>query len=159
MSNEVSKMQEVLYKYFRDERTIDFIAADRFTAEYGQPTLSYSYLRGDKSAVVVTIQLPDYDETPIKSCHTAEELENLLQSILYNFIPKPPRDRSREFEWLRENRDKYDGLYVALIGDRLLASGDDAKAVFQEAGKIGYSDALIIYVQGSNHPPFIGGAN
>lgn len=89
MSDEISKMQDVLYKYFRDERTIEFIVADRFKAEFGQPTISYSYLRGERGAVVISIQTPDTDETPIKSCHTAEELENLLQSILYSFIPKP----------------------------------------------------------------------
>ena len=92
MNDEISKMQDVLYKYFRDERGIDFIVADRFRAEFGQPTISYSYLRGEKGAVVISIQTPDFEETPIKSCHTAEELENLLQSILYNFIPKPAGD-------------------------------------------------------------------
>jgi type I restriction enzyme R subunit len=82
-----------------------------------------------------------------------------IGTVPYKVIAKgvPMRNRSREFEWLKKNRDEYDGKYVALLGDILLASGDSAKEVFQEARIQGHSDALIIYVEGSNHPPFISG--
>ncbi len=41
----------------------------------------------------------------------------------------PVRDRSREREWLEKNCDEYDGLYVALDGDKLIAQGAGFKEV------------------------------
>ncbi len=40
-----------------------------------------------------------------------------------------------ERKWLVKNREKYAGQWVALIGDRLLSHGPDAKAVYAEARK------------------------
>src|SRR5215831_3065819 len=39
------------------------------------------------------------------------------------------KDRSREAEWLRKHRDEYARKWVALDGERLVASGDDLKQV------------------------------
>ena len=40
-----------------------------------------------------------------------------------------------ERKWLVENREKYAGQWVALIGDTLLSHGADAKEVYREAGR------------------------
>lgn len=69
----------------------------------------------------------------------------------------PVRDRSRENDWLAKHRDVYDGKYVALEGDNLLAYGDSAKEVVTKARELGINDALIVYVEGSNRPRFISG--
>ncbi len=68
----------------------------------------------------------------------------------------PVKDRSRENEWLAEHRDEYDGKYVALDGDRLIAVGDSYKEVATVARGAGVPDALLLYVEGSNHPPYVG---
>lgn len=57
----------------------------------------------------------------------------------------------------RKNRDKYDGRYVALNGDTLLAAGNNAKDVAVKARELGITDALIIFVERSNRPRFISG--
>ena len=49
----------------------------------------------------------------------------------------PVRDRSRESAWLEQHRDEYDGKYVALKGDNLLAVGDGAKEVATTARQLG----------------------
>ena len=97
---------------------------------------------------------------------TLEEKVNLKTQ---NKSPKPPfksriiatnlpvKDRSRERAWLAKNRDEYDGLWVALDGDRLLASGEMLKDVAEKAEKLGIKDALMVHVQGSQHPPEMGG--
>ena len=47
----------------------------------------------------------------------------------------PVKDRSREYEWLAKNRDKYDGQYVVLDGDNLVAVGDGYRAYSKSAEK------------------------
>ena len=40
---------------------------------------------------------------------------------------------ARSLRWLDENREKYSGQWVALDGDRLMASGPTAKEVYSKA--------------------------
>jgi len=40
---------------------------------------------------------------------------------------------TRSLRWLHENREKYSGQWVALDGDRLMASGASAKEVYSKA--------------------------
>jgi hypothetical protein len=69
----------------------------------------------------------------------------------------PVKNRSREYNWLEENRNEYDGKYVALDGDTLLAVSEKAKDVVVKARELGIKDALINFVEGTNKPPFISG--
>ncbi len=65
------------------------------------------------------------------------------------------RDFSGDDKWLRENRNKYIGQYVATHGNRLIANGDSLKEVANQAKKKGFSDALIYEVEDPNAPPFV----
>ena len=47
--------------------------------------------------------------------------------------PIPVPDSKRELRWLKEHAREYAGQWVALDGDRLIAHGPDAKAVFAAA--------------------------
>ena len=67
------------------------------------------------------------------------------------------RDFSGDDEWLRENREKYQGKYVATHGNRLIASGDGFKEVATKAREEGFSDALLRFVEPFDTPPYIGG--
>jgi hypothetical protein len=69
----------------------------------------------------------------------------------------PVRDFSREHDWLAKNRDEYDGQYVALDGDTLLAHGENGKEVAAKVKELGIKSAYIVLVEGSNRPPFISG--
>src|SRR5215213_2667608 len=40
---------------------------------------------------------------------------------------------AKSLKWLHENREKYSGQWVALDGDRLIASGPTAKEVYSKA--------------------------
>lgn len=72
------------------------------------------------------------------------------------YSTKPPKDRSRENAWLEKHRDEYDGQWVALDGDTLLAHGNKLKEVADTARAAGVMDALFVRVEGSNTPPFAG---
>ncbi len=66
------------------------------------------------------------------------------------------RDFSGEDQWLRENSEQYQGKYVALQGNRLLASGNGYKEIITKAREAGFPDALLIYVEPFDTPPFAG---
>ena len=68
----------------------------------------------------------------------------------------PIRDRSREAEWLRKHRDEYAGQWVALDGERLIASGQDLKQVATTARRSGVPDALMMRVEPNDTLPFAG---
>lgn len=64
-------------------------------------------------------------------------------------------DRAREFQWLREHAKEYGGHWVALDGDRLVASGTRAKPVVLAARRSGVHP-LIHYVEPLDALPFGG---
>ena len=69
----------------------------------------------------------------------------------------PVRDFSREHAWLKKHRDEYDGQWVALNGDKLIAAGFDGKEVARKARELGSNGAFITFVEGNHHPRFISG--
>jgi len=93
-------------------------------------------------------------------------LEEKLNSVERKRLPDtsriiavdlPVRDRSQEREWLAKNRDEYDGRYVALDGNKLIALGENFKEAAIKARELGCKDALIVFVEGSQRPLFISG--
>ena len=80
-----------------------------------------------------------------------------------NFIAKiiatdvPERDFSRENDWLEKNRDEYDGQWVALDGDKLIAADFDGKKVAEKVRELGINGAYVVFVEGSNHLRFVSG--
>lgn len=90
-----------------------------------------------------------------------ENLSQTAQQSQPSFTAKiiatglPVRDRSREYAWLEQHRDKYDGKYVALDGDKLIAVGEGAKEVATKARELSIQGALIIFVEANDQPRFI----
>lgn len=62
----------------------------------------------------------------------------------------------RAQRWLKEHRDEYVGQWVALEGDRLLASGRDGRAVYEAARAAGVRAPLVTRVEGRDELPFAG---
>lgn len=69
----------------------------------------------------------------------------------------PVRDLSREYEWLEKNRDEYDGQWVVLAGDKLIAASFDGKEVARKARELAVKDTFLVFVEGNNRPRFISG--
>lgn len=80
---------------------------------------------------------------------------NFTAKIIATDVPE--RDFSLTREWLKKHRDEYDGQYVVLDGDKLIAAGFDAKEVIKKARESGINGLFLGYVEGSNRPPFISG--
>ncbi len=66
------------------------------------------------------------------------------------------RDFSGDDQWLRENREKYQGKHVATHGNRLIAHGENLKIVINEIREKGFPDALLTFVEPFDTPPFAG---
>ena len=58
--------------------------------------------------------------------------------------------------WLRENREKYLGQWVALEGDRLIAHGTDALQVHAEAKAAGIEIPFIEHIVEEQEPFYAG---
>ena len=67
-------------------------------------------------------------------------------------------DRSaKSLRWLDENREKYSGQWVALDGDRLIASGPTAKEVYSKAKAEGIDIPFVELITRQESGPFTGG--
>ena len=66
----------------------------------------------------------------------------------------PSRDRSREMEWLKENRAKYANQWVVVEGDRLIAADADGHEALVAAKAAGIEVPLLVHVLPEDPPPF-----
>ena len=64
---------------------------------------------------------------------------------------------ARSLRWLHENREKYSGQWVALNGDRLIASGPTAKEVYSKAKAEGVQIPFVELVTGAEPVPSTAG--
>jgi hypothetical protein len=64
---------------------------------------------------------------------------------------------AKSLRWLEENREKYLGQWVALDGDRLLASGSTAKEVYSKAKAEGVEIPFVELVTGREPVSSTGG--
>ena len=64
---------------------------------------------------------------------------------------------AKSLRWLHENREKFSGQWVALDGDRLIASGPTAREVYSKAKAEGIAIPFVELVTGRESGPFTGG--
>jgi hypothetical protein len=64
---------------------------------------------------------------------------------------------ARSLRWLHENREKYSGQWVALNGNRLMASGPTAKEVYSKAKAEGVEIPFVELVTAPDPGPSTGG--
>lgn len=71
--------------------------------------------------------------------------------------PAPANRSAKSLRWLHENREKYSGQWVALDGDRLIASGPTAKDVYSKAKAEGVEVPFVELVTDQEPVPSTGG--
>ena len=65
--------------------------------------------------------------------------------------PASGRDRTREFNWLKKNAERYPGCWLALLGEELLsADPDPAKVVDEARSKVPSGGFLLTFEPGPN---------
>lgn len=75
------------------------------------------------------------DEKKVEVLRYVERVEAALER---EQLPRTVSDRAAaSLKWISEHRTEYAGQWVAMEGDRLVAHGPEAKAVAQEARRLG----------------------
>ena len=69
----------------------------------------------------------------------------------------PSRDRSREMNWIRENRARYADQWVVVEGDRLIAADEDGHKVFAAAKAGGIEVPFLVHVLPEDPLTFVPG--
>ena len=69
---------------------------------------------------------------------------------------KPVNHRIPELEWLRQHEDEYRGVWVALDGPDLIASGRSLREVLEVARVKGHPNPLVHLIQKEPESPFGG---
>ncbi len=82
--------------------------------------------------------------------------ENVEEDLGLPDVGKEEKRRLRD-EWMKANREKYGGLYVALDGDRLLGTGKNFPEAARWAKLAGVTDAFIDIVLPPDYVGEIGG--
>ena len=82
-------------------------------------------------------------------------VENLCSILKPIAIEEPPH-RAAEMQWLADHRDEYAGLWVALEGNRLIASDADARIVFAAAKTAGITRPFVLHLELLDSLPFAG---
>jgi|SRR5262252_6444626 len=68
----------------------------------------------------------------------------------------PWKDRSREYQWLKDHAREYVGQWVALEGYQLVGSGATAVEALEVAKASGIDRPLVVQVEDPEGPPFAG---
>ncbi len=55
-------------------------------------------------------------------------------------------------KWIDENKEKYDGQFVVLDGDKLVACGKEAKPLYEKARKLGIESPFVKRIKAKELP-------
>ena len=98
-----------------------------------------------------------------------EDLRSLMQWLQEQermaIADQQPEDPVREqtdrfrkaMKWIDDHREQYLGQWVALVGDRLISHGPDARQVYLDAKAAGVEVPFVERVRKEENLPFIGG--
>lgn len=74
-----------------------------------------------------------------------------------SFIPPfDTQDATPSLRWMEEHRAEFAGKYVALDGDRLVASGTASKEVIAAVRASGLNGLFFTLIPPADAPPFVG---
>jgi hypothetical protein len=94
--------------------------------------------------------------TPGERRELREALERKAVRAVAPYSAGADDRRERERRWLNEHREEYLGQWVALEGDRLLASGPDGQAVYEAAREAGVRAPYLMRIEPRDELPFAG---
>lgn len=107
----------------------------------------------------ITIKIPQRvkQNYQINSEVFLPELENLVKKFTQiesesdlGLANDDEQIRAKRMNWLKENREKYAGKYVALDGDNLVGRGNTIREAHEEAKKNGVKNPFLVRVTGED---------
>ena len=85
----------------------------------------------------------------------AEEIKDAYENQIPSSAPDD-ENRKSQLEWLKANREKYAGKYVALVGDRLVGEGDTIREAREKAKENGFQNPFLTIIYSETDVPFGG---
>ena len=80
--DKIKEIREMLDNLFGDEKIKFYHSSDAFTDLAGDTYITYSYYKGDKNRVMISIGGSHLDETPIKICSNAEQIQKIVEAVI-----------------------------------------------------------------------------
>ncbi len=93
--------------------------------------------------------LPKVERRKVFEFIEAEKIREENQSVE---LEKQNEKFQRALQWIEENKKDYDGKFVVLDGDQLIACGDDSKTVYEEARAKGYQSPFLKRIKAKTLP-------
>jgi hypothetical protein len=82
-----------------------------------------------------------------------EKLKILSEQEAKNIELEMKNERFRRaLQWIEEHKEEFDGKFVVLDGDKLVACGTDSKTVYDEARAKGYKSPFLTRVKAKTLP-------
>ena len=82
-----------------------------------------------------------------------EKRRELAEKESKNIDLEQKNERFRKaLNWIEENKEEYDGKFVVLDGDKLVACGTDSKTVYDEARAKGHKSPFLTRVKAKTLP-------
>lgn len=80
---EVDKINHALDKIFGDSKIRFFQSSDALSGIAGDTYISYRYHAGRKDSIIISIGGSEIEETPVRVCTSAEQINKLVTAIIY----------------------------------------------------------------------------
>ncbi len=84
------------------------------------------------------------------------EAEKNRKTINQDELNKKNEKFQRALQWVEKHKAEYDGKFVVLDGNELVACGNEAKTVYEEARAKGYHTPFLKRVKNKEDLPFGG---
>lgn len=111
-----------------------------------------------ESILTLIEQLPSTERARLNQMLTEQKPEpSKAKALLDKRVPSQPMpDRTKEMEWVEQNKHEYPGQWVALDGDRLVAASPNRMELSAAIKAAGATLPLILRVPSPNDLPYIG---
>ena len=109
-----------------------------------------------EQAIEIIRQLPPPEQAKVRDWIDEENQKNSFGEDKQEKLKRQQARFQRSMEWVKANREEFDGQWVALDGDILLAHGADGKKVHAAAQAKGVKTPLMHRVSVKETQPFGG---
>ncbi len=106
-----------------------------------------------EQAIEIIRQLPPPEREKFFDWAEEEKSKELAEKKAQKAELKAKGEKFRlALKWIEENKEEYDGKFVVLDGDKLIAYGTDSKTVYDKARANGYKSPFLTRVKAKTLP-------
>lgn len=96
-----------------------------------------------EQAIEIIRQLPPPEQAKVRDWIDVENQKNSVEESKSEKLRRENEKFRCALKWIEKNKEEFDGQFVVLDGDKLIAHGTDSKAVYDEARVKGYKSPFL----------------